>query len=62
MSQNQLILPIFDSIKSLDDNNALSHLAENHNLQDIEQAKNFLKAYKALNLLEKLYKIALIML
>jgi site-specific recombinase XerD len=46
MPQNQQILPIFDSIETLDHDDAFAHLTENYNLQDIEQAKNFLKAYK----------------
>ncbi len=46
MSKNQQILSIFDSIESLDNDHAFAHLTENYNLQDIEQAKNFLKAYK----------------
>ena len=46
MTQNQQILSIFDSIEFLDNDHTFSHLTENYNLQDIEQANNFLKAYK----------------
>lgn len=46
MTKTEQIMPIFDSIESLDNNDAFIHLTENYNLQDIEQAKNFLKAYK----------------
>jgi site-specific recombinase XerD len=46
MIQNQQVLPIFDSIESLDNDDAFTHLSADYNLEDIEHAKNFLKAYK----------------
>jgi site-specific recombinase XerD len=46
MIKNQQILPIFDSIESLDNNDVFAHLSNDYNLQDIDQAKNFLKAYR----------------
>ncbi len=46
MFQKQQTLLIFDSIESLDYDGVFARLTENYNLQYIEQAKNFLKAYK----------------
>ena len=46
MTINQQVLPIFDSIEYLDNQNNFSYLSDDYNLQDIKQAQFFLKSYK----------------
>lgn len=46
MTENQPVLPIFDSIEYLEKQNNFSYLSDDYNLQDIKQAQMFLKSYK----------------
>jgi site-specific recombinase XerD len=46
MKEKQPILPIFDSIEYLENQNDFSYLSDNYNISDIKQAQRFLKYYK----------------
>lgn len=46
MTKNQQILPIFDSIEYVDNQDNFAHLTADYNIEDVKQGQMFLKSYK----------------